>query len=620
MCGIAGFCDMPKDAEKQIKKMTDAIIRRGPDSGNYWISEDKKVVLGHRRLAILDLSPSGNQPMLSHSERFVIAFNGEIYNYKELEQELRKTNPLIKFRGTSDTEVLLESIEQWGIEKTAQKCNGMFALAVYDKKMGRLSLAKDRAGEKPLYYGFIKDKFVFASDLKCMERVEGFEREINTELLHHYLVCGVIPAPFSIYQGIFQLLPGEILECEYPHREIRTYKYWDIREIADKGQKNPYHGTFGEAAEELNKMIVNAVQRQMRSDVPTGSFLSAGVDSTTITAVMQSLSKKPVKTFTIGFKDKTDDEAIAAGRIAQYLGTDHTELYVDEKTVKEVIPIIPDIYSEPFADSSQIPTYLVSKLAKEKATVILSGDAGDELFCGYSAYPAVEKSWNKINRLPRVLREMGAAGLTLADGFGNRSCQIHGRMLKADSPGHLRVLSAEGDSIIQKLLIEDKGPRLKYCNVPGLDLKHNLMLQDFSDYLGNDILVKVDRASMYVSLETRVPLLDKDIIEFAWSLPGSYKYENGLGKRVLREVLYRYVPRDMMERPKTGFSIPISKWICEEPLRSWAEELLRPGKIREQQIFNEKIVLKMWRDYIDKKIWRKQIWYILLFQQWYLNQ
>ncbi len=617
MCGIAGFCGMPDDAKHQIKLMTNAMISRGPDAGEFWEEEDGSVVFGHRRLSIIDLTETGRQPMISHSKRLVMTLNGEIYNYTEIKKELQKQRPSIVFRGTSDTEVLLEAIEEWGVRGALEKCNGMFAFAVYDRREKRLFLARDRAGEKPLYYGFVNGNFVFASDLKCIETVRGFQKNINRDVLSHYLMHGVIPAPFSVYEGIYKLMPGRILQSEFPFSGYKEEIYWSMTECVKNGQRNPFEGTEDEAAQELERLLVKSVRGQMMSDVPIGCFLSAGIDSATVTAVMQRLSGKAVKTFTIGFKDKENDEALAAAKIAEYLGTDHSELFVDEKQVKNIIPLLPEIYSEPFADSSQIPTYLVSKLAKGKVTVALSGDAGDELFCGYTAYPSVEESWRKLAKIPRMIRRTGGRAIHFFNGFGNIPTQIHGKMLLSESPSDLRRNSLNGGYLVDQLLSEKKTGLKNMVSIPDMELKQNLMLEDFLDYLPNDILVKVDRAAMAVSLETRAPFLDKHIIEFAWRLPVSFHYRNGVGKRILRNVLYKYVPENLMDRPKTGFSIPLEKWLREEPLKSWAQELLHIEAIRKHGLFDAGCVAKMWDEYTRKGIWRDQIWYLLVFQQWY---
>ena len=401
MCGIAGFCNFEGDKQSNIERMKRRIYHRGPDAGGSFFSEDGQVVLGHRRLSIIDLSEGGSQPMASHSGRYVIAYNGEIYNYKQVRDRLLQDKKVSFFRGTSDTEVLLEALEAYGVKEGISLCKGMFAIALYDKKEQLLYLLRDRIGEKPLYYGRVGESFVFASDVGAIAELEGFHNPVNRKVLGLYFVHGYIPAPYSIYEDIYKLEPGTILKLRLPFQSLESAEYetyWSVKETAKKGQENPFKGTREEAADELERLLKEAIAGQMTADVPVGAFLSAGIDSSTIVALMQSLNKGRVKSFTIGMEDQAYNEAVYAGEIARHLGTEHTELYITEEDARAVIPALAGMFGEPFADSSQIPTYLVSKLTREHVTVSLSGDGGDELFCGYTSYPSVERIWNKMKK------------------------------------------------------------------------------------------------------------------------------------------------------------------------------------------------------------------------------
>ena len=622
MCGIAGFCNFHgsvKMQEENLEKMKQRMFHRGPDAGGSYFSEDGKVALGHRRLAIVDLTESGLQPMKSHSGRFVMVYNGEIYNYKELAKKLLADNKVDGFRGSSDSEVLLESIEAYGIEETISFCKGMFAIAVYDIKEQSLCLVRDRIGEKPLYYGFMNDTFVFASDVACIASLDGFKNPINKEVLSVYFVHGYIPAPYSIYENIYKLEPGSILKINLPFNKFDISSYWSIKQVAKRGQENPFKGSYEEAVDELERLLKSSIQGQMMADVPVGAFLSAGIDSSTVVALMQSLYPDKVKSFTIGMEDEKYNEAVFAKEIARHLGTEHTELYITEADAKTVIPKIPFIFGEPFADSSQIPTYLVSKMTREHVTVSLSGDGGDELFCGYNSYASVNRIWNKMKGVPYGIRK-AASELVLHSLLINKeSYRVKGTLLGARGAADLYRLSMEREPLVQKILRSNKKCSYKYTEYEQDFLEetnHNVMLMDMLMYHPDDILVKVDRTAMAVSLETRVPMLDRDVVEFAWSLPIEFERQNGVGKRILRDVLYRYVPKEMMERPKKGFSIPIDKWLREKDLKQWAEALIDRKTLEQQGILNPDVVWKMWNDFMERGIWRIQIWYILVFQEW----
>lgn len=622
MCGIAGFCNFTGNAQANIERMKERMYHRGPDAGGTYITEDGQIALGHRRLSIVDLSENGTQPMTSHSGRFVIVYNGEIYNYKKLANKLLQEKKIAAFKGTSDTEVLLEAFEAYGIEKTIAMCKGMFAIALYDKEEKTLYLLRDRVGEKPLYYGMVGESFVFASDVGCISVIDGFHNPICREVLDLYFVHGYIPAPYSIYEGIYKLEPGTILKIKSPFNKWEIKPYWSMKEAAYKGQKDLFKGSFQEAADELERLLKEAISEQMVADVPVGAFLSAGIDSSTIVALMQSLNKGKVKSFTIGMEEKGYNEAVYAKEIAQHLGTEHTELYITDKDAREVIPKLGYMFGEPFADSSQIPTYLVSKMTREHVTVSLSGDGGDELFCGYTSYFSVERIWNKMKEVPYFIRKP-CSGLVLHSPLSKRPIyKVKGKLLEAKDPSDLYIFSMETEPLARKICLTHKDIPYKYSEYEEGFLEeanHNVMLMDMLMYHPDDILVKVDRTAMAVSLETRVPMLDKDVVEFAWRLPIDYKRGEGVGKKVLREVLYRYVPKEMMERPKKGFSIPIDQWLRQPEMRMWAEGLIDKKLLKEQGILDPDVVLRMWDDFMIRGEWRIQIWYILMFQQWLMQ-
>ena len=621
MCGIAGFCNYGKNWKENIDRMNEKMYHRGPDGVGVWASEDATVVLGHRRLSIVDLTPSGAQPMLSNNERYVIAYNGEIYNYKEIKERLLSEKKEIAFKGTSDTEVLLEAISVYGLEETLRQAKGMFAIALYDRKEQTLFLARDRVGEKPLYYGYLPGgAFVFGSDLNSIKALDGFTNEINRGVLQDYFRYGYVAAPYSIYENIYKLQPGKFLKIKSPFNKEEIYTYWSMQETARKGQDNLFQGSYEEAREELERLLKDSVRGQMVADVPVGAFLSAGIDSSTIVSLMQSLSERKVRSFTIGMWDEKFNEATVAKEIAACLGTEHTELYITEEDAKQVIPGLADMFGEPFADSSQIPTYLVSKMTREHVTVSLSGDGGDELFCGYNTYTSVDRIWNKTNKIPSVIRKPASGFLGLVAGSRQGAMATRARLLGADSIEDMYLRSEIGEGFqIQKKIKNNNSYQTIMETYPAgylAEPQHNLMLMDLLMYHPDDILNKVDRTAMAVSLETRVPMLDRDVVEFAWRLPLSYRKENGVTKRILRDILYQYVPKELMERPKKGFSIPLHKWLKEPALREWAEALIARETLRRQNLLEEEVVWQLWTDYIQRDIWRPQIWYILMFQEW----
>lgn len=624
MCGIAGFCNNAANWRTNIEKMNERMYHRGPDAGGVWANDDKSVVFGHRRLSIIDLSENGAQPMHSASGRYVCVFNGEIYNYRTIRDKLLAEKKVTAFRGGSDTEVLLAAFEAYGVRDTLALCKGMFAIALYDKETKRITLMRDRVGEKPLYYGFVNKSFVFASDIGSIRVLDGFCNEIDTAVLQIYFIHGYIPAPYSIYKDIYKLDAGCILELDVPYDTPKISPYWSVREVAKYGQAHPFCGTRQEAADELERLLKASIREQMVADVPVGAFLSAGIDSSTIVALMQAQSDLKVRTFTIGMEDPKYNEAAYAKEIAKHLGTQHTELYITPDDAKAVIPKLAHIFGEPFADSSQIPTYLVSKMTREHVTVSLSGDAGDELFCGYMTYASIDRIWGKMKSYPYALRKLASSLLVNCPLLKNKQIlQTKAYLLGAKSPEHLYELSNAQEAGNLAVALDKNVHPYKHNTQPYGDVQEpqsRIMLMDMEVYHPDDILVKVDRTAMAVSLETRVPMLDRDVVEFAWTLPIAYKKQGDVGKVVLRDVLYRYVPKEMMDRPKKGFSIPITKWLKEPQLRSWAEALLDRELIRRQGILNADVVWRMWTDYIKNDNWRIQLWYILMFQSWLASE
>ncbi len=625
MCGIAGIIGYRGDGAAEVQKMNQALVRRGPDAGNVWEDPAGRVALGHRRLAIVDLTENGAQPMHSQDGRYVLVYNGEIYNFRELRAQLEKDGYGLPWRGTSDTEVILSAFGFYGVEKALRLIKGMFALALYDREKRTVCLARDRVGEKPLYYGTVGGSFAFASEPAAFRRLSGFDNAVNTGVLSLYFQYGYIPAPYTIYRGIYKLEPGTFLTVDVQSLQTENHVYWSMRQAAKDGEEHPFTGTREEAADRLDGLLRDAVRGQMISDVPLGAFLSGGIDSTLVVSVMQAVSDTPVRTFTIGFESEKYNEACFAKEIAAHLGTRHTELYVGKREACEAISHMAACYSEPFADSSQIPTMLVSRMTREHVTVSLSGDGGDELFCGYRTYCAAEDSLallkKKYHRLPdRARRALGRALLRIAG--------KNGTLYKAGNYLSIETLEDAHRDIGREdvrtgFLSKDRTrPADAFGTYPSGYLKSgvsNLMLMDLLQYHPDDILVKVDRAGMYYSLETRIPLLDKDIVEFAWSLPLSYKYDGTVTKRVMRDVLFRYVPREMMERPKKGFSVPLHEWLRQGELREWAEDILNRGRIACAEIIDRRTADSYWQDYVKRGVWSEKIWYILMLEQWLLE-
>lgn len=611
MCGIAGFCNGDPDSERIIRCMTDQIKHRGPDADGFWLAKDRSVILGHRRLSIIDISPTGAQPMVSHSGNTVIAFNGEIYNHRELLSKINDKG--IEPRGTSDTEVLLEHFELFGIDETLNSIRGMYAIALYSLKEKQLYLIRDRAGEKPLYYGFAGGRLYFSSDLVCIASVTDLD--IDSASVELYFRRGYIPAPYSIYKGIYKLEPGHYIRFKTPFREGEDVTYWSCFDRYQAGIDNPFRGTIEDASEQLEYLLRRSIRNQMISDVPLGAFLSAGIDSSTIVSLMQQESDKSVKTFTVGVDEPDYNEAEIAAKTAKILGTDHVEEYISTAQMKKIIPKLGSIYTEPFADSSQIPTILISKVAKRDVTVVLSGDAGDELFCGYERYNGwVTNAWKKQQSLPLGVQHFRGYFRKLR-GKDYRSTDLKRLMSSSLSQTYAAVSSSDTSFVYCKNLYSDRFESITRSE--GFTEQDILMLMDFDMYLSDDILVKVDRAAMSQSLETRIPFLDNEVIEFAWSLPLNYKYRDGVTKRVLRNILYKYIPKELMERPKTGFSIPLNKWLREGDLMEWADNLIDQAGNDLCTFVDTNVIKEMWIDYIDNNKWNESLWNALVFFDWY---
>jgi len=616
MCGIVGIkTNLGVDElTHRVDEMRDTLIHRGPNSFGSWVDQDERIAFGHRRLSIIDLSPQGHQPMVSSSGRYVITFNGEIYNFQQLKVELEKIGH--GFRGGSDTEVILAAIEEWGLDKAVLQLLGMFAFAIWDKKDKKTFLVRDRIGKKPLYYYADNVSWAFASELKALVKSNVFTPIISKSSLSLYMRYGYIPETNSIYEKVFKVQPGSIVELGSCGLEPKTRMYWDIKSIAEKGQQDPMNKSMDEIVDDIDTILSSSVKLRMVSDVPLGAFLSGGIDSSLIAALMQKQSMTPIKTYTIGFKDPRYNEAKHAKEISQFLGTDHHEMYIDGQDLLDVLPSLSKIVDEPLADISILPTYLVSKLAVQDVTVVLSGDGGDELFCGYGHYFKGDKAWQQSRKLHFMGRSIGQ--WVSGHNFGAGKMARAGALVSATNQEELCTallsqwqqpnrtviggtnLDLEGNMTLEKGML--------------VDIKNYMMLRDMKRYLVDDILHKVDRATMSVSLEARAPLLDHRLIEYAWSLPIDMKQNKFKGKLPLRALLKNYVPEALYDRPKQGFGVPISAWLRED-LKDWSADLLFSDK--SQDYFHNKAIKKLWNDHISGKYDRGvYLWNILLFLQW----
>jgi asparagine synthase (glutamine-hydrolysing) len=644
MCGLAGFfspglINGRSEAMSILSAMGHNIIHRGPDDSGEWFDHLNGLGFSHRRLSIQDLSSAGHQPMPSPSGRYVIAFNGEIYNHLELRRSLENAGVLSSWKGHSDTETLVVGFDLWGVQKTIELTVGMFAIAVWDNVSEQLVLVRDRAGEKPLFYGWQGSSFLFGSELKALRAHPDFENTICRDALAIFFRHNYIPGPYCIWHGIKKLLPGCMLVFDVKHKTEKIIHYWSGKQVAECAKFEIQ--TEAQAISMIETCLNKSIERQMISDVPLGAFLSGGVDSSTVVALMQSQSRLPVRTFSIGVHEKQYNEAQFAQQVAQHLKTEHTEFYVSPRDALDVVPHLPNIYDEPFADSSQIPTYLVSKLARTHVTVALTGDAADEIFCGYNRYMLTQKLWHRISRLPMHLRKVLAKLIMSMSPdlisrllvplnkvvFKGPSVDIGDKMHK----GALMLSSMNIDDLLlnlvslwpdpASLVLGGKEPLTILTDTKRRPICVNdvetMMARDMLSYMVDDILVKVDRAAMAVSLETRAPFLDANVIECAWRLPFDYKVRNGKSKWVLREILYRHVPKNLIERPKIGFGVPLNDWL-RGPLREWAELMLDSRKLNQQGYLDAKMVRRVWQEHLSgSRNWGERLWAVLMFQSWF---
>ncbi len=638
MCGIAGFIDQDRRfaADKYgavARAMADAIWHRGPDEGNAWADEKAGIALGHRRLSIIDLTSAGAQPMISANERYVLSYNGEIYNGAEIRTELEASGHI--FRGHSDTEALIEACAAWGLETAVKRAIGMFSFALWDRKERRLCLVRDRLGIKPLYWSQKDGLFLFGSELRALRAHPGFHAKLNRNALASYVRHNYFPHPYSVFEGVSQLPPGYVLTLEDGGKpELEAY--WSLQDVVQTGRRERFQGSADEAVDALEDILGDAVRGRMISDVPLGAFLSGGYDSSTVVALMQKYSDRPVRTFSIGFDNTDFNEAAHAKAVAEHLGCEHTELYVTSGDTLGVVPELPELYDEPFADSSQIPTYLVSKLARQHVTVALSGDGGDELFTGYNRYSMAGFFSKNIAPYPAFMRRAAGSAIKMVP---ERVWDASARVLPAqyrprllgdklhkfadvaglDREGFYRRLTSQWMEP-EKIVIGAHEPQTIVDDTRSHEIApdfiERLQYWDSLTYLPGDILTKVDRASMAVSLEARVPLLDHRVVEFAWSLPLDYKLRQGTRKWVLRQLLYRHVPRALVDRPKMGFGIPIADWL-RGPLREWAEDLLSEASLSAGGVFHVEPIRRRWEEHLSgRSNWQYAIWTILVFEAW----
>jgi len=637
MCGIAGFLNTraavsSAESSEIAAAMNRSLQHRGPDDDGVWIDTEAGISLVHRRLSIVDLSPAGHQPMMSADGRYVITYNGEIYNFGDIRKELETRG--VAFRGGSDTEAILEAIGQYGLEATIHRMIGMFAIGLWDRRERTLILFRDRLGIKPLYWAKFGTLFLFGSELKALRAHPGWTPRINRSAVASFMRHNYIPAPHSIYEGVHKLEPGTILTLPWGG-EPRIERYWDARAVAREGLHHRLAGSDTELIEQLETLLQDAVRRRMIADVPLGAFLSGGIDSSTVVALMQSANAGRVRTFTIGFAEAGYDEAPHAAAVARHLGTEHTELTITARQARDVIPLLPEWYDEPFADSSQIPTYLVSAMTRKHVTVALSGDGGDELFGGYNRYQLTQRLWRNLSVMPLPLRSAAARAITaiapdqwtrlLSALPGRRPAEVGDKIYKAAAllgqrdPGalYLQLVTHWNPAAVAPGAAETQGVLFDgriAAEFP--DLLSRMQFLDLVTYLPDDILTKVDRASMAVALEARVPLIDHRVVEFAWRLPQRMKIRNGRSKWALRQILDRHVPRAIMERPKMGFGIPLGEWL-RGPLRDWAEHLLSEQRLREAGLLDTALVRRRWQEHLGgRHNWQYLIWDVLMLEAW----
>ncbi len=629
MCGITGFYDnagrFNNTADVIARAMSATLNHRGPDDSGVWLGNGNKLALAHQRLSVIDVSVSGHQPMSSSGGRYIIIFNGEIYNHREIRNSLSG----VAWRGGSDTETLLEAIEQWGLVKTLKKCSGMFAFALWDQGLKRLSLVRDRLGEKPLYYGWSNDVFVFGSELKSLKAHPAFERNIDKDAVALYFNHGYIPAPFSIYKGISKLTPGSILHLTLNSSDYKSptiEKYWSLEQICSETKSHQSNQLKGDdVLNELDKRLTLAVVQESIADVPLGSFLSGGIDSSLITAILQKDSDRKIQTFSLGFNEEKYNEAKYAKLVAEHIGTKHHEFIVTPNELQDIIPKLAGMYDEPFGDPSAIPTFIVSQFARDSVTVALTGDGGDELFGGYNHYHRSSEIWSAIKRVPSPIRSVAASALNSVGSHMyntslGRKAQKLSNYLMCQSLFDCYHFQTQASGVELKSILGLTG-KIGSLNVhEQLKGYEAMMYTDAMTYLPDDILVKVDRAAMANSLETRAPFLDHHVVEFAFGLPLEYKIHNGSGKLLLRELLSKYVPRNLFERPKMGFGVPIDDWL-RGSLRDWAEDLLSEKSLRDIGFFNAEIIRSRWAQHVRKEHdWHYFIWDMLMFIEWYRNE
>ena len=618
--------------------MHKSLAHRGPDDADVWQDPDVPVILAHRRLSIIDLSAEGRQPMISPSGRYVVVYNGEIYNYPALRKDLEATGHI--FRGRSDTEVMLAAIDKWGINQALQKLNGMFAIALWDRQTRQLHFIRDRFGKKPLYVGWAGKDLIFASELKAFHKHPDFTPEINREALTSYMHYGYVCAPFSIFDGVWQVLPAGRLTLALdglkPGGDLAQAmeNYWFMPDVVRQARAHPLDGSEDDIIDDFEERLQKAVKMRMISDVPLGAFLSGGIDSSAVVSLMQQGASSPVKTFSVGFEDEAYNEAAHAKKIADYLGTDHHEFYVSADDAMNVIPDLPDMYDEPFADASQIPTYLIARAARKDVTVVLTGDGGDELLGGYDRHYYIPAAWKKIAWIPRPVRAAGGAALRAVPEpvydvmrprypqFGRRMHKLAG-LVALNDPREIYTHVMSSWPQPEALVVGGHDPVIPVTNphwqAQGLNFSETMIYGDSLSYRPNDVMTKVDRAAMAVSLESRAPLMDYELFEYCWRLPHKYKVRGMGGKWLLKQVLNRHIPENLYNRPKMGFSVPVNQWL-RGPLKEWASDLLNPDMLRKQGFLNADMVDKVWKDHHKGFITSSagnHLWTVLMFQSWY---